>query len=372
MSSSEQMNIETDHQNSEDIASIGANKRGESIISRYKRSINRHIDGELAWYEDGHRLSSWFMSEYSGLTVKSFNRNKQWLMAYLRNQGLNHLVDEITPLTSPAKPVSEKKVARVKIGLSDKTNNSAGLAASNLQPEHINAFYQAANAEKNEQRRYKDGQIVNIFFQLICMTGIRPSEWARITLIDNLVDTYTDYGLCIRVIGASKGKRDATGERNPHETIRHLSCQHWTEYEKNMLRLFVSHIPSSSEEMKVLLNNLSSVIRKISKRAFYNPSYINLYDARHLYASEFRRSEYGTKYSLAAALGHNDITNQKYYGDHHEQNQKRLFDWSLAYPLESEELKVRANAERRFERTLERLQRFGKTVQRSTDSMGGW
>lgn len=419
----------------------GRKHRGELIINKYLRVYDTKEEGQL-WFEDTYTFKKWFESEYSGLIDKSFMRNKQWAIGYLREIDKGLLADALEGVYPHSRQEkldskvndrlrfkaesygdsdgsgntslgsSDSKGSNISNGLSNSSgaganvgsnpsgqidllsgigvgntsrltwiNNDKGLLASLLTRDEIDDFFKVGFSERKPSvPRYMDGKVVCIYFQLIAMTGIRPSEWCRIKIVENLVDSVSSYGFGISVIGAEKGANKGKGTV---ELTRHLNCNHWTDHEKGMLRAFVSGALSvfseGDDEAEVkaahekLLNSYRLTFGYISKRTFGNPRYLSLYDGRHLYAAEFRRAKAGSKFSLAAAMGHTDIVNQRYYGDYKDTDSERVFRWSLALPIKSEELVVKANAERRHERTLERIAKtFGREGKRDTGSLGAW
>jgi hypothetical protein len=416
----------------------GKTHRGEGIIKRYRRAYKDQEEG-FYWYEDTYLFIKWFEEEFSGQVDKTFMRNKQWLLGYLKESGyllLARAVEGLYPASRQAKldsKVSDRlrfktENNRVRNGSSDTSlesvggntsvdsliassnpseqielleasgrgisgssrlswiNNDKGLMAAQLTRDEIEDFFNAASLERRPTvPLYIDGRVVSIYFQLIAMTGIRPSEWCRIKLVENLTDSTASYGFGISVIGAEKGANKGKGTVS---LTRHLNCNHWTDREKSMLRAFEEAVLSASgrdgksdgddsedvgKRFAGLLNNYKSTFRCISKRTFGNPRYLNFYDARHLYAAEFRRAKAGNKFALAAAMGHTDIVNQRYYGDYKDTESERVFKWSLALPIKSEELVVKANAERRHERSLERIAKtFGRESKRIGGSSGDW
>lgn len=435
----------------------GQTHRGEGIVKRYLRVYKGQEEG-LGWYEDTYLFIKWFEEEFSGQVDKTFMRNKQWLLGYLREAGYSLLAEAVEGLYPASRQSKlESKVNdrlrfkaennRVRNGYGDTSldegsyggssssigsfgdsgsssvndsigvsgtgasnvsipsgqidllsgggvvnpsrlswiNNDKGLLAAQLTRDEIEEFFRVAFMERKPNvPLYIDGRVISIYFQLIAMTGIRPAEWCRIKLVENLTDSTASYGFGISVIGAEKGANKGKGTV---ELTRHLNCNHWTDHEKGMLRAFEMSVlsvfsedasngaddKSIGEAFERLLNGYRSIFRRICKRAFGDPRYLSFYDGRHLYAAEFRRAKAGNKFSLAAAMGHTDIVNQRYYGDYKETDSERVFKWSLALPIKSEELVVKANAERRHERSLERIAKtFGRESKRIDGSLGDW
>lgn len=211
-----------------------------------------------------------------------------------------------------------------------------------------------------KEYRYKDGLFLMILFDVICQTGIRPSEWNRVELFEGVEIGGNFYSLVLRVVGAEKGQNAGKGTV---ALTRHLNCSEFTDYEKGRLHALVQSLAGfTPDEHKDCMLKLRYLCGHICKRVFGVRDNVTMYDARHLYAAEFRRSGLGDKFSLAAALGHTDIVNQTYYGDDQEwlNNEGREFTWTLATPIDEEIDIVKLNAQRRHERTLERIKRFHK------------
>lgn len=367
--------------------------RGRALLHKYLKHYEQ-LQERLAWFEEENVLLVWFDSEYSDHTEQSYIRYRQWLAGYLKELGHYDLAKSVGGLVFPASKISHRielintKKSKTFNQTIDPCNdkkadsrvlhNDKGLLAAQLTRDEIDNFFKIGFSERKPNvPLYKDGRIVCIYFQLIAMTGIRPSEWCRVKIVENLVDSVSSYGFGISVIGAEKGANKGKGTV---ALTRHLNCNHWTDYEKDMLRALVKAMVSiDAGELEVsatldkMLNNYKSTFRLISKRTFGHPSYLTFYDGRHLYAAEFRRAKAGNKFALASAMGHTDIINQRYYGDYKETDNERVFRWSLALPIQSEELIVKANAERRHERTLERIAKtFGREGSRNSGSLGSW
>jgi len=280
---------------------------------------------------------------------------------------------------------------------------SAGYKSGLLSGEDVSAFLIHANAEfRNGKRRYKDGALVGGLIELGAMTGIRPIEWFDTELVDSLSMGNGDVHKDVLVVqGAAKGRGEFIGKQ------RHLSIGHWTNDEKDRLRYMIELVDFIKGEFvgaggggvdgdgdsatgrdgvssplgdrsigeagigsdggnddagrsmalmayKKELTRLSGACQTVCKAAFGQEGVITLYTGRHLYAAEFRRGKVGDRIMLAAALGHTDIMNQRYYGDHFESDEEREFGWSLAKPLDidAQSIALRVTARRAKKKQL--------------------
>lgn len=334
-------------------------KRLDKLLLRFIEQRTMLGFDETDWFKDVDAFILWLGERFQS-SKGSYDVYKRKFAWYARSLGhpipaerINSskfmVKQELKSRSSKVAERSKTKKEKVKkknqssLERYDQFTSSAGYKSGLLSKDDVTAFIVHASAVfRNGKRRYRDGAFISGMFELGCMTGIRPIEWFSAYLVPELViqggETHKDI---LVIKGAEKGtgvRSGATGKQ------RHLSVSHWREKEKELLLNMLELIQvikgeheAESEALgtyKKILTRLSSACQPISRAAFTVEGVITLYTGRHLYAAEFRRAQMGDRVMLAAALGHTDILNQKWYGDHFETDEPRQFGWSLARPLE--------------------------------------
>lgn len=326
----------------------------------------------------------WFHRYSRHLSRSSFLSYRKWLCSYLKANGHENaegLVRSVKWAPEPEKVIKtkleqinegERKVSRL--------NNDKGLVTSELTASEIGYLHNLAISTKHDgSPRYRMGLLTSLVFESTSMTGLRMSEWCNAKAISGLDESGMRYERVLEVETSLKGTGRVGGE--PIRRKRYLICDHFSDQEwgkiEATLKSFeiiksgydsLSHDQDADEDDKdlsdyyriVIFKPMALTLKYICRRLFEGEEAeqrVTPYTARHLYASEFRRARMGNKIDLAAAMGHTDLVNQRYYGDFEETDEARRFTWSLAkpHPVNIEAVTVRVKD--RTERAMERLRK---------------
>lgn len=336
---------------------LGNHHRADALIASFVLSdYNRRlIEGGEDWQDHCAVLVEWFRSEFVGVaSIGTVNRYRYLISAYLQYQGLDSLAAEFK------ESLAQPRTRRLTKGPSRKAIESErGIKTSKLEKaDYVQLLQRLLSTTATGRPRYQYGALIVSWIRMIMMTGVRPSEFRGADLIDDLISSSgTVYGLVLSVVGARKGANDKSSES---DRVRYLDLHRWEAGDVDELLTLLRALPVEKKEFDDLLNSVQQSIAKANRAVFGARNEITLYSGRHLYAAEFRRGGYGSKYGLAAALGHSDVINQRYYGDYEELGE-RQFAFPLALPISEAIHIVYDTARRRHQRTLARIHnRFGK------------
>lgn len=324
-------------------------RRGESLMARFTQESGVGVDDVIG---NSSVLIGWVNALGRSIEKReTYNQYRQWICFYLKHSGLGELAQIVRGIKHGA-PVADLP-ARLVEARREKTKNAGaiksqkGFAASNLVASDIERLIREMQVEKidsvgRRKRKYKNGLLLYIIFRMSCQTGLRPIEWfdARVTheISD---DSGAFYKTVLVVKNADKGMQSGGS------VYRLLSLDDFTDEDMKYLEALLLSIGGLGEdEYREVLKRCTDLMRKICQTVFGEAGLIGLYAARHIYASEFRRHHGFKKIELAAALGHTDIQNQRFYGDY-EDDGARQTDWALARPVRSNVLEVESYVEGR-------------------------
>jgi len=178
--------------------------------------------------------------------------------------------------------------------------------------------------------RYDCGLVTAAMIRTSMMTGLRPSEWNRTQLLQNVPIPGKPgevYRYVLHVVGAAKGARK--------QRVRRLVLDEWDDANIETLRLFMAELPSGHSEHRALQERVRKTLLRACTREFGDPSRVSLYTARHVFATETRRVAKFTRYDIAAMLGHSDTLNQRHYGKRRPTDDRR-FTFPLPLPFRGE------------------------------------
>lgn len=337
----------------------------ESLVDRYQLETKSFSSIQY----DPDRFCIWFHRRSSAYKRPTFICYRKWVSGYLRSQGHEvaaNMVAGVVWANEPAKQ-AEREFPVSGGGL----NNEKGLATAELSSNEVRYLLNLANSDgKNGGKRYRVGVLTSLVFESTCMTGLRIGEWCNAKAVSGLSDNGVYYNRVLEVVTSPKG----TGSRS-EASVRRLLCDHFTDAEWDkvlstlsafeVIRDGYSRIESDGDEQlslydyyrHVIFRPMATTLTTLCKRLFDGEQKVTPYTARHLYAAEFRRGRCGDKHELAAAMGHTDIINQRYYGDAYESQEARRFTWSLALPHSLNVVSVSARVKERAERSMARLRR---------------
>lgn len=164
--------------------------RAQGFIKKFELHYLVRID----WMQHGNQFHHWFSKLLNGVARPTAIRYRQWMSAYLILINELDMADIISHIGR-----IEKKRSYVK--------NEKGLSASAIKTEDFSKVIKALmETKKNGEFRYKIGELAAMWIFAGAMTGIRPSEWATVKIINNYIDcSGVAYNRIIQVTSAKKG-----------------------------------------------------------------------------------------------------------------------------------------------------------------------
>lgn len=351
--------------------------RAIKLVERFYRETHC----EVYWFDASDTFIEWLSGLLDGVSSGTFGRYRKWLSSYADNLGCDLLADRIDSLNRSRRRSGGSRRSSAlerKEALSDhhksilsarghsheSRNKSRSLRsqyADHIDSSFIRSLGGALMSSKvtSSGDRYSEGFDAFGFLRAGILTGLRPIEWSTVEFHNQMTNSFTGeiYRNVLEVKNAKRKSAELDKERlsaySEKKTIdkrdqqemfedrRMLILDTFTEEEIDFLCRFIAVARTRREEYGKWYESCRQTMRRALDRLKDDKDVpgpvFSLYSARHLFASEVRRSDDYSKPELAALLGHGTTRNQQYYGDIRNHTD-RLFNFSLprAWPQAAE------------------------------------
>ena len=309
-----------------------SHNRAKSLVERFKNETN----ASGFWYEDQDLFIAWLGSIQAQAIASTFQSYRKWLASYVCELGFEGFGESIRSVAAKdlGRPVRKRvSISDSGMPVSAEDDVSNQELSQRVTPKDLASLAQMLLSQRGGKPRYRNGLLAFTWLQITAMTGVRPSEWSKALLLQDVV---TEHGKVfewvLEVVPAKKGGYHSSKKVGAKESDhrRRLVLKGWGSREIETLQLFMSQLPSGTSEFQRMQESIRQTLLLACKAVNMLPP-IGLYTGRHLFASEVRRDSKYTRYQLAAMLGHSDTVNQKYYGDL-KAKEGRQFEFSLPMP----------------------------------------
>ena len=314
--------------------------RARRLVSKFACDIGVQ-DSEWVFY--GYELQQWLSELQSTVSYKTFACYRKWLANYA--ESLGHV--EIGQLI--------RKQNR-KRGSGKSVPSGKNLPDAALSTQEASEYYSEADLKKvagllsettkTGNPRYQYGAATACYLRATLMTGLRPIEWYTAERHRDIWNSESNSKIpdVLEAVTAKTSRIEEESEKESHQrNTRKLVISDHMSDEKAFLDAWLMMVPKTFSEHRRFYENCRKTLERIGKRLWPDSKPLTLYTARHIFASELRRTSLYNRQEMAALLGHDSTTNQRYYGDNARKRNKgtRRFSHSLPkpWPGRAEEIK---------------------------------
>lgn len=320
-------------------------KRADGLIERFRKAEG----DDVLWFDDIDLFCNWLERLSETMKRPSFLYYRKCLAYKARHEGFDDQGDQIMRVGRKGRPVSTDhwdQLDKAKSRPKNDVRTAKGLYAEEVGRDAVSLVMRELIAQ-NElgEFKYTHGGECAALFQASMMTGLRPIEWGTAELHPTMYCPALGHRLdWVLSVNTAKVKHprddDALSEEKglpPTQLQRYLVLDQFTEQERKVIDRVITWAhdeeawPDHYERLRKTFIYCMDKVRKDIHEKTSASGPMTVYTARHLFASEIRRTQAYSPYELAALMGHVDTSNQRYYGDLSGEG-GRVFNYSLPRP----------------------------------------